>query len=276
MATHQYSLDLITHTLNSTVIEQRASDGYINATQLCSVANKRWYNYVRNETTGQFLRALSAKTQISVLLLNQQVTDASGLHSTWVHPQVALHLAQWLSPEFAVQVTEWIQEWMSGGRSPQRPAKLPYHIERHMANAGKVPLTHFSILQEMSMTLIGPLEAMGYTLPPSMVPDISQGRMFCKFAREELGIDTDALPTYSHTFPDGREVPAKLYPVECLGQFRRFIADVWMPERAEGYFRERDPQALPLLDRILSISYTPPRAIAAPQLPRPQIRRRAS
>ncbi len=269
MPKHQYSLELITHTVNSNVIEQRASDGYINATQLCKSAGKRWHNYVRNETTGHFLRALATKTRISVLLLNQQVTEADGSHSTWVHPQVALHLAQWLSAEFAVQVTEWIQDWMSGKQPGRKPAALPYHLERHMANVNKVPLTHFSILQEMTMTLIAPLEALGYSLPPSMVPDISQGKMFCKFARETLGLDTDALPTYTHTFPDGREAAAKLYPVEHLGSFRRFISETWMPERAEGYFRERDPQALPLLDKILHISYDPPRTTkAAPRITR--------
>lgn len=261
MPKHQYSLDLITHTVNSGVIEQRASDGYINASQLCTVAGKQWYQYFREETAGHFRRALANKTGISEQRLIEQAPDSDGRLSTWVHPQIALHLAQWLSADFAVQVTEWIQEWMSGGPRP-RPAQrgqIPYHLERHMANVGKVPLTHFSILQEMTMTLIAPLEALGYSLPPEMVPDISQGRMFCKFAREQLGLDTDALPTYTHSFPDGREVQAKLYPVIHLGHFRKFISETWMPERAEGYFRERDPQALPLLDKVLKISYEPPR-----------------
>jgi hypothetical protein len=33
---------------------------------------------------------------------------------TWVHPQVAIHLAQWLSPTFAVKVSKWVFNWMSG------------------------------------------------------------------------------------------------------------------------------------------------------------------
>jgi hypothetical protein len=32
------------------------------------------------------------------------------LQGTWVHPQVAIALAQWLSPEFAVKVTKWERE----------------------------------------------------------------------------------------------------------------------------------------------------------------------
>lgn len=256
MPTHQYSMDLISHEVEKSIIQQRAGDGYINATQLCQAAGKRWHNYVRNETTGHFLRALSAKTRISVPLLNQEVRTPEGIASTWVHPKVAIHLAQWLSADFAVQVTEWVYDWMNGSR---KSTELPYHLRRHMANIASVPPTHFSILQEMTMSLIAPLEAHGYTLPEHMVPDISQGRMFCKFAREKLGLDTDALPTYEHRYEGRKPVEAKLYPIEHLGAFRQFINEVWMPQRAEGYFRERDPQALPMLDKVLRISYTPPR-----------------
>lgn len=89
---HQTSLQLIAREVNHMVIDQRASDGYINATQLCSVAGKRWHNYVREETSGHFLRALEAKTGISGLALKQDVADAQGVLHTWVHPKVAIHL----------------------------------------------------------------------------------------------------------------------------------------------------------------------------------------
>jgi hypothetical protein len=94
MKNHQLSLQLIRRNVNGGVIEQRTSDGYVNATQLCTIAGKRWHNYLRNETTGHFLRALATKTRISVMELNQEVRDEAGVPSTWVHPQVALNLAQ--------------------------------------------------------------------------------------------------------------------------------------------------------------------------------------
>ena len=268
MPTHQYSFELIDHAIEKSVIRQRSKDGYINATELCEAAGKRWHNYIMNETTGSFMRALAAKTRISVAELNQEVRTPEGVVSTWVHPKVAIHLGQWLSADFAVLVAEWVYDWMSGKGAPASSKEMPYHLKRHMTNVGKVPPTHFSILQEMTVTLIAPLEAQGYTLPEDMVPDISQGKLFCKFARESLGLDTDALPTYQHEYPDGRVYPAKLYPVKHLGEFRTFINEVWMPERAEKYFRERDPQALPLLDKVLRISYQPPRL----SLPKPRKR----
>ena len=31
-------------------------------------------------------------------------------HGTWVHPDVAILLAQWCSPKFAVRVSQWVRE----------------------------------------------------------------------------------------------------------------------------------------------------------------------
>lgn len=88
---HQYSLVLIKHQMNDSVISQREFDGYINATDLCAAAGKRWYNYIRLESSGKFLRALEAKTQIRASELIQEVRTA-GLVATWVHPKVASQL----------------------------------------------------------------------------------------------------------------------------------------------------------------------------------------
>lgn len=252
MAQHQYSLTLISHEVQGSIIDQRASDGYINATALCTVAGKRWHNYVRNESTGHFLRALEAKTRIRVMDLIQEVRERSGTPSTWVHPKVAIHLAQWLSANFAVQVSEWVYDWMSGKGAPRTsPGKLPYHIERHMLNYSGVPAGHFSVLQEMTFMLIAPMEQKGYELPETMVPDISMGRFLCKHLREKLGVDTDSLPVYLHRYPDGRVVEAKIYPDSFLAEFRRIIQEEWLPNRAAQYFKDRDPIALPFLDQVV-------------------------
>jgi hypothetical protein len=46
------------------------------------------------------------------------------------------------------------------------------------------------MLTEMTQALIAPMEIMGYRLPESMLPDISGGRLFCKWLRDTYGIDT--------------------------------------------------------------------------------------
>lgn len=261
---HQYQLPLqsIKHEVNNSVIEQRARDGYINATELCRAAGKKFNDYARLEGTRAFLAVLSQQEAIPVIAGNPAIKEKQALietragapetgGGTWVHPQVAVNLGQWLSAEFAVKVSKWIYDWMSGRGTPQGTSRLSYHIHRHMLNLNEVPAGYFSILQEMSLMLIGPLEANGYELPEQMVPDISMGKFLCKHLRDELGIDTDSLPTYLHRYPDGRRVRAKLYPDEVLAEFRRIIRFGWLPERAAKYFGERDPAALPYLDKVI-------------------------
>jgi hypothetical protein len=84
-----------------------------------------------------------------------------------------------------------------------------------------------------------------------MVPDISAGRMFCKWLREEKGIDTDTLTTYRHRYEDGRVVYPKLYPNEVLADFRAYFHKTWLLKKATQYFTERDPNALAYLPKLL-------------------------
>jgi hypothetical protein len=107
------------------------------------------------------------------------------------------------------------------------------------------------MLNEMTFNLIAPLEELGYHLPEELVPDISEGRMFCKWLRKEKGIDTTKLPKYRHSFNDGRIVFANLYPLSVLEEFRHHFFDVWLPEKATQQFRERDPNALAYLPKVL-------------------------
>lgn len=252
MPDHQYSLSLIPHKVNDNVIEQRAADGYINATAMCKACDKLMADYLRLKTTSDFLAALSSDMGIPISELNQVVKGGDPTQQgTWVHPQVAIHLAQWLSPKFAVMVSKWVVDWMSG---KVRPGKLPYHLERHVLNNHKVPSNKFSVLQEMAIYLLGPMESHGYTMPENLMPDISQAKMLCKELRETLGVDTKSVDKYTHTFPDGREVEANLYDIEHLPLFRKLMAERWMPQKAVSYFKPRDPAALPVLDKMLLLT----------------------
>lgn len=248
----QLSLELIPHKVGREIIQQRAKDGYINATAMCKAANKNWFDYRRQRSVDPFLDVLGTEAGIPASELIQSLKGGSdlSLQGTWVHPRVAIHLAQWLSPEFAVKVSGWVFAWMSG-TAPRPKAELPYHLRRYMAKHQNVPVGHFSVLTELTQMLIAPMEIMGYTLPEKMVPDISQGRMFCKWLRDKHGIDTDALPTYLHVYEDGRKVQAKAYPENLLAVFRKHFRDEWLPVKSLPYFRERDPAALPFLPKLL-------------------------
>lgn len=246
----QLSLPLVQYELEREVIYQRVRDGYVNATAMCKAADKKWGHYRENAQTQRFLEALEADIGIPISDLVQSVKGGDpALQGTWVHPQVAINLAQWLSPEFAVKVSKWILDWMLG-KTPG--GNLPYHLRRYMANMTNVPIGHFSILNEMTLALIGPLEQMGYSLPDNMVPDISEGKMFSRWLRDN-GFDPDAMPSYRHGYEDGRTVPARAYPNTHLQDFRSHFTQVWMRERAIAYFGERDKKSLPYLEKLLAL-----------------------
>ncbi|MBS1723956.1 MAG: KilA-N domain-containing protein [Armatimonadetes bacterium] len=243
----QYTLAIIEHEIESTPIHQRASDGYVNATAMCKAAGKLFADYARTTTTREFLDELSSVMGIPITgLIESKQGGTPDLQGTWVHPKVAIHLAQWCSPKVAVAVTEWVHDWMTG----KIKGKLPYHIQRYIANREEIPPTHWSMLNELTFAIIAPLETEGYTLPENMVPDISTGLLFCKWLRAN-GIDTNALPTYTHRYADGRAIPAKLYPNSVLADFRAYLHGDWIPRRAYKYFADKDPKALPHLPKLL-------------------------
>jgi hypothetical protein len=240
---------VILHEMNGEVISLRGKDGYVNATAMCKAVGKQFNDYSRNASTKEFLGELSSDTGIPVTGLIVTVQGGLPKHQgTWVHPKVAINLAQWLSPKFAVAVSEWVFQWMTGNIPG---AKLPYHLRRYMANRSEIPHTHFSMLNELLLGLVAPFEREGYVLPEGLTPDISMGKMFCRWLREEKGMDTDTFPTYEHVFENGRTVQAKLYPLSLLEDFRKHFYRTWLPLRAADYFHARDPEALNYLPRVL-------------------------
>jgi hypothetical protein len=256
MPTHQYSLTLIHREANGSIIDQRAEDGYINATAMCKAVGREWSNYFKSPATREFLDELGSVLPVGRTGLTHSVQGGTpALQGTWVHPQVAIHLAQWLSPKFAVQVSAWVYDWMSGKGVPSAPVALPVHLQRYLANDSKVPPGYFSVLQETGLNLFGPLHNVGFEIPEGWAPDISVGLLFCKWLRKVKGIDTNALPTYIHEYNDHRKpAPAKLYPDDLLAEFRRWFRSVWLPENGVKYFKSKDPGSLAYLDRLPALA----------------------
>lgn len=263
MPKQQLELNLIHHQANGSVIDQRAADGYINATAMCKAAGKQWGHYWEKESAQAFIDELSADIGQPISILVQSVKGGV-IQGTWIHPQVAIHLAQWLSPKFAVQVSKWVYDWLSGkgALTPSAPAALPIHMRRYMANDAKVPLGHFSILQETGISLFGPLHLVGFDVPKGWVPDISVGKLFCSWLRREHRIDTDSFPSYPHDYLDGRPIcHPNAYPDEYLAMFRRWFRTVWLPENGRKYFRTKDPKSLAFLNLIPALA-APVRPVA--------------
>ena len=233
------------------IIPQRVTDGYVNATAICKACGKFINDYLRLSITQSFLKELYSDTGIPVSDLVQMIKGGTPqLQGTWVHPLIAINLGQWLSPKFAILVSKWVFEWQSGNLKTQT---LPYHLRRYMANMNKVPYGYFSMLNEVTLALIGPLEQMGYTIPSSMIPDASLGRVFSDYLRKK-GYSVDTYPTYVHSFEDGREIKGvRCYPNEVLPDIRKYFIEVWMKEKSQKYFSDRHPEALPYLTKFLTL-----------------------
>jgi hypothetical protein len=52
----------------------------------------------------------------ATLLVATKQHGVASEQGTWVHPDVAVNLAQWCSAKFAVQVSRWVREWMTTGQ----------------------------------------------------------------------------------------------------------------------------------------------------------------
>ena len=102
--------------------------------------------------------------------------------------------------------------------------------------------------------LVAPLDDSGIKFPDKLMPDISTGRMFSKFLRNK-GIVPDDFPTYEHEFVNQNRpaVYARLYPIKYLEEFRKYFYYTWMPTKSLEYFRQRAPEVLPVVERILSL-----------------------
>jgi hypothetical protein len=240
----QGELPLIGHMVESVSIDQRANDGYINATAICQASGKQLGHYLEIKSNQAFLAELASDIGIPISELVQIIKGGHPkMQGTWVHPQVAIHLGQWASPKFAVLVSKWVLEWMSGGI--REAYKFPYHIRRYLINRGKIPSTHFSMLDQMTFKLLGALESKGYVVPANLMPDISLGKIFSGWLRDK-GHNPDAFPTYKHDFDDGHRptVDARLYPNELMTEFNQRI-DEWIKSgKALDYFKQRDPNAV--------------------------------
>ena len=90
------------------VIESRSEDNYINATQMCKAGGRRFNDWTTLKTTSCLVATLGTDTGIpvsSLIAIKKGGNKVS--QGSWVHPDLAVQLAQWISPLFALQVSRW-------------------------------------------------------------------------------------------------------------------------------------------------------------------------
>ncbi len=113
--------------LNGVVIESRSSDKFINATQMCKAGKKQFRDWYRLDSTKELIKMLEQTLIVGYrtikninqngerddnLIVSKLVETKKGRYNSgsWIHPDLAVQLAQWISPSFAIQVSRWIRE----------------------------------------------------------------------------------------------------------------------------------------------------------------------
>jgi hypothetical protein len=124
--------------VNGISVEQRLTDGFINGTAMCAAHNKDISDWLRTDDTFETVAVLadelgivpisaekpnSDKTRVSacyptLVVVKRGAPKAGG--GTWLHPQLAIQLAQWCNKRFALQVSKWVGEWIASAHSPSR------------------------------------------------------------------------------------------------------------------------------------------------------------
>jgi KilA-N domain len=122
--------------VNGVVVEQRVDNGFVNGTAMSGAHGKRISDWLTTEPIWNLLVALSRRLGIQIkegwnrnlnaskvsavfphLLIVRRGSPLNG-GGTWIHPKLAVHLAQWCNTEFALLVSDWIEEWLTTGRNP--------------------------------------------------------------------------------------------------------------------------------------------------------------
>ncbi|MGB3208702.1 MAG: KilA-N domain-containing protein [Crinalium sp.] len=140
-------MNIITHSVNSVAIELRTTDGYLNGTAMCVAHSKDISDWLALQSVWELVTALanrlginpktgdfrfSARTKVSAfyptLVIVKRGSPESG-GGTWIHPKLAVHLAQWCSPEFALLVSDWVDEWLMNGLHQQPKEAQPQPLD---------------------------------------------------------------------------------------------------------------------------------------------------
>lgn len=127
--------------VNGVLVEQRRADGFINATAMCVAHGRRINTWFRTKDTLELFATLALDQGVLINCSDLSNLDVTSLSASkyaeifpsiilskggspkngggvWLHPDLAIQLAQWCNKPFAIQVSRWVREWMTIGQSP--------------------------------------------------------------------------------------------------------------------------------------------------------------
>lgn len=235
--------NLIEHQVEQSIISQRASDGYVNATAMCQAAGKSLEDYVQSPSTQDFIDELAYVEGIAKVNIIQDIQEGDPqLRGVWVHPDVAINLAQWCSPQFAVMVSRFVREWLEGTHTSQTQLRSWQHFhDRVDMTKNSVPPGYFGIFHEIA-SMVVPMIHSGVELNDHTMPDISVGQTWARYWKDKkLATTHGERINYPHTFPEyypqaaNGIVDAYCYPDTALGDFRKWFRENYLTKNLPNY-----------------------------------------
>lgn len=138
-------------------------NGYLNATMIAKHYGKRVKDYLRNERTQDYMRALNEHLSEAVKTASQ--SDGRNIPSqnalvivkkgnsrefeqgTWLHPKLAIDFARWLNPRFAVWCDMQIEQMTTGSLQSltvqiTETSITLQHFDENLSKAGWYLATH--------------------------------------------------------------------------------------------------------------------------------------
>ena len=100
---------------------------YINATLLAKQFEKRVDNFLRLESTKEYLRFLTTSDVRELELLKTKEGRYGG---TYIHSDLAIHFLRWLSIEFAVKCDMYIKSKIQEIHNIKLEAKITAHVNQ--------------------------------------------------------------------------------------------------------------------------------------------------
>ena len=116
--------------VNGIEVQQRERDGFVNGTTMCVAHSKEISEWFRRRETIELITALAVDLGLEInpgisqdsnaakvsaaypdLVLSKRGSPESG-GGTWLHPDLAIQLAQWCNTTFAIQVSRWVRDWL--------------------------------------------------------------------------------------------------------------------------------------------------------------------
>jgi len=114
------------------------SNGYINATKLCTDGNKKIYNWMENKSNKELIKyfEIDCGAQNSVRRQTYEVRNgptSNNINGTYVHPDLIPHIAAWVSPIFARKISVIVNNFLVREREEEL-RKKDIIIDKHLSS----------------------------------------------------------------------------------------------------------------------------------------------